>query len=252
MRSLTFPFAVWLLAAALLAGCGVTSKTNINYYDFGQTLASAEHGEMSTPEVTDGPDGREIWAGYGWVRYQADSGRTVESAYPSFGFRQRLARFSDFGLGLAWTQNNHYLAADLKFVPIRGWLTAGLDLYGQFYQSKDKGDGAVFGLALPLGTALATDRLGFYVSPRFSRSSNLVYMVETITYSGLRTDTDQDRTYAYTNTWGLASGMVWSIPWKKSYVKLRPEVSYSAGRETKYNNVVYQILLYSLKLHYVF
>lgn len=240
------------LALVVIAGCSTYGRTNVNYYDFGRTFAAMEHGEMSAPEVTDGVRGHEIWAGYGRVRYQADSGSTVESAYPSFGFRQRLARWCDAGMGFAWTQNNHYLATDLKLVPWNGWFTAGLDVSGQYYLSKDKGDGASIGLAIPLGTALAPGRLSFYVTPRASRSQNLVYMVESVSYSGLSTDKNQDRTYAHTNALGASAGLVWTVPLGGSRLKVRPEASYSAGREERYNDVVYELLTFGLRLHLVF
>lgn len=240
-----------VLALAALIGCSV-SKININYYDFGRTLAAAEHGEMSAPGVTDGDKGREIWAGYGWLRYQADSGATTETAYPSFGVRRRLAGWSDAGLAFAWTQNTHYLATDLKIVPWNGWFTAGLDVSGQYYQSKDKGDGASIGLALPLGAALVPGKLSFYVSPRVTRSQNLVYMVESVTYSGLSSNKNQGKTYAYTNGLGASVGLLWTVPLGGSRLKVRPEISYSAGRETHYNNIVYELVVPSLKLHLVF
>lgn len=247
-------YSAMSLAALMLAtliGCS-TSKINVNYYDFGRTLAAGEHGEMSAPEVTDGDKGREIWAGYGWLRYQADSGMTTETAYPSFGFRKRLAGWADVGMAFAWTQNTHYLATDWKFVPWKGWLMVGLDVSGQYYQSKDKGQGASMGLSIPLGTVLAPDRFSFYVAPRASRSQNLVYLVESVTYSGLSSDKKQERTYAYTNTLGVSVGMVWTLPLGGSRLKVRPELSYSAGRETHYENIVYEMVVPSLRLHLVF
>jgi hypothetical protein len=155
-------------------------------------------------------------------------------------------------LAAAWTQNNHYLAADLKFVPWRGYLSAGLDVFGQYYQSKDKGDGASLGFSLPLGVSLVPERLSLYVSPRGGRSQNLVMMVEEITYSGLSSDKEQNKTYAYTNTLGVSAGMVWTLPLGGSRLKVRPEISYSAGKEAHYNNIVYELVVPSLKLHLVF
>ncbi|GEM_PF-6917085 len=241
-----------LLLLPLALGCSTYGKTNVNYYDFGRTISAAEHGELSTPEVTDGDGGHELWAGYGWLRYQADSGMASETAYPSIGFRERLARWTDVGVALAWTQNTHYLACDLKLLPFHGCLTAGLDVFGQIYRSQDKGDGASAGLSLPLGVPLAHDRLSLYVAPRASRSQNLVAMVESITYSGLTSDKDQDKTYAYTNTLGVSAGLVWTLPLGGSRLKIRPEMSYSAGRETHYNNIVYEMVVPSLRMHLVF
>ncbi len=241
-----------LLILPLVVGCSTYGKTNVNFYDFGRTVSASEQGDISTPEVTDGNNGREIWAGYGWLRYQADSGSTVESAYPSFGFRERLAGWSDVGLAFAWTQNNHFLALDFKAMPIQGYLSAGLDLSGQYYQSKDKGEGASLGLALPLSTALAPGRLSLYVTPRASRSQNLVYMIEDITYSGLSSDKNQQKTYAYTNILGVSAGLVWTLTLGGTRLKVRPEITYSAGRETHYNNIIFEMVIPSLKLHLVY
>jgi hypothetical protein len=239
-------------ALALAAGCGKSTTVNFNTYEFDRVVSAMELGSMSTPEVTDGDGGTEVNLGYNTVRYADDRDSSVTSTYPSFGLRKRLAGWSDVGIGFAMAQNNRFGQFDLKFVPLRRYLTLGADLAFQYYQEPAKGDGSCAAFNGFVSLPVLGDRLSFYTAPRLIRSKNLIRMVETVTTSGVNTDKDQEKTYAYTTTIGIGAGLVWAVPIRGNRLKVRPEIFYLAGQEQHYKGIVYEIVKPSLRVHWVF